>query len=339
MSTLVIFCDVGPAYGVGHLMRCLALGEEFADRGWSVVVAADVASVPFAQAQVDARGFTHQQAPAGVEEHVAVLAQHGADAAVIDSYHVPDEVYAATAALVPTLALVDGDPGPRTALMLLDQNIGAQGDDWPVGDGTVRLAGLDFALMRDEIRSQRPGSPVRADGVPPQVFAFFGGTDAFGAGPVLTEALIATGRPFRLRVVAPVPWSEPPVPGPGQQIELIGPTDRLAAEVLAADLVISASGTSSWELLCLGAGCAFVCVAENQAEGYRRILGEGLGLGLGSIGDLRHGTGAATTVLRTALDDASLRSALRDRAWSRVDGDGRVRAVDGFLRAASDRLG
>ena len=34
-----------------------------------------------------------------------------------------------------------------------------------------------------------------------RLFAFFGGTDAFGAAPVLTRALVATGAAFDLRVV------------------------------------------------------------------------------------------------------------------------------------------
>ena len=33
---LAVLCDVGPRYGVGHLMRCVALAEEFAARGTTV---------------------------------------------------------------------------------------------------------------------------------------------------------------------------------------------------------------------------------------------------------------------------------------------------------------
>ena len=50
-------CDVGPAYGVGHLMRCVALAEEFAARGFEVVFSAEVDSVPFALDQLGRRGF------------------------------------------------------------------------------------------------------------------------------------------------------------------------------------------------------------------------------------------------------------------------------------------
>jgi spore coat polysaccharide biosynthesis predicted glycosyltransferase SpsG len=329
-QVLVVICDVGPQYGVGHLMRCVALAEEFARRGATVVFAADVASVPFAVLQVESRGFLHVAAPQGVEDHLRVLTELGATAVVIDSYHLPLSLYDAVRAAVPTLALVDGDPGGRSAHLLVDQNIGAESDHWPLPDRSVHVAGLDYALMRTEILDRRPAAPRSDRADPARVFAFFGGTDAFGAGPVLTGALVATGMPFSLRVVAPRPWDEPVVAGPGQSVELIAPTDRLADEVLAADLVVSAAGTSSWELLCLGAACAFVCVADNQALAYGRAIESGLGLGLGVLDALAADSATATTVLREGLADAELRAGLRERGWHKVDGGGRGRVLDAF---------
>jgi spore coat polysaccharide biosynthesis predicted glycosyltransferase SpsG len=328
--TLVVFCDVGPRYGVGHLMRCIALAEGFSARGASVVFAADVGSVPFALSQLRARGFAHVPAPEGVEDHLRVLREQGATEAVIDSYHLPLEVYRAVTETLPTLALVDGDPAGREAHLLVDQNIGAEDDSWTLPAGTVRLAGLDHALMREEILVRRPAEPRASVAEPPRVFAFFGGTDAFGAGPVLTRSLVATGHPFDLRVVAPTPWAEPVEAGPGQRITVIGPTDRLADEVLAADLVISAAGTSSWELLCLGAACGFVCVAENQRTSYGRTVAQGLGLGLGDLDSLRFDAGPATGLLARALTDAQLLAGLRKHGWQRVDGNGRNRVLDAF---------
>ena len=63
--TLLVRCDVGPAYGVGHLMRCVALAEEYAARGFEVVFSAEVDSVPFALDQVGSRGFRWVE-PAGL---------------------------------------------------------------------------------------------------------------------------------------------------------------------------------------------------------------------------------------------------------------------------------
>ncbi len=70
--------------------------------------------------------------------------------------------------------------------------------------GTTRLAGLDYVLLRDEILALRPEEPpAPRQSVVPKVFAFFGGTDAYGAGPYVVQALAATGVPFEATVVAP----------------------------------------------------------------------------------------------------------------------------------------
>jgi spore coat polysaccharide biosynthesis predicted glycosyltransferase SpsG len=331
--SLLVRCDVGPTYGVGHLMRCVALSEEFAARGFEVTFSADVATVPFARDQLSRRGFRWVDPP----DTVAGLVEQaeGADAVVIDSYSLPREAYAAVRRARPTLAIVDGDPGEKDGHVIVDQNIGAEADDWPLPEGTVRLAGLDYALMRDEIRSARTARHA-PPAVPRRVFAFFGGTDAFGAAPVLTAALVATGLPFDLRVVGATSDLRAQLsrtsPGPGQQVTILEPTSELAREVTAADLVVSAAGTSSWELLCLGAACAFVCVADNQEVSYGRVVALGAVAGLGRMEVLRGDSAVAVGQLARLLPDVEAQDRLRAVGSRLVDGRGRERVADAVVR-------
>lgn len=327
--SLLVRCDVGPTYGVGHLMRCVALSEEFADRGFEVTFSADVGSVPFARDQLSSRGFRWVPPP----DSVSGLAEQAerADAVVIDSYSLPREAYTAVRRVRPTLAIVDGDPAEKDGHVIVDQNIGAEADDWPLPEGTVRLAGLDYALMRDEIRSARTERHA-PPAVPRRVFAFFGGTDAFGAAPVLTAALVATGLPFDLRVVGATADLFAQLSqvraGPGQEVTVLAPTSELAREVTSADLVVSAAGTSSWELLCLGAACAFVCVADNQEVSYGRVVALGAVAGLGRLEDLRDDADGAVRELSRLLPDAAAQDHLRTAGSRLVDGRGRERVAD-----------
>lgn len=335
-GTVVVWCDLGPDIGVGHLMRCLALAEELHARGRDVRFLVDASAVPFAAAQLAARGFASVPPAPTVEEQLRQVDELAPEAVVIDSYRLPPTVYDAVRASYRTLAFVDGDLGGRVADVFLDQNIGAEDDRRALPQGAVRLAGLRYALMRDEVLRHRPASPeVPAPTGPPRVFAFFGGTDAYGAAPVLTDALVATGRPFRLSVVAATDESRAALaavrPAEGQEIEVIPPTDRLAEQVRAADLVVSAAGTSSWELLCLGAAVAFVCVADNQVESYGRVVDGGLTFPLGLLDVVRQEPEAATAVLGAALDDADARNRLRRKGWELVDGRGRSRVVESLL--------
>lgn len=322
-------CDAGPAVGIGHVMRCLALAEEFAGRGHRVVFVADLASVPWAADQVARRGF-EATAPTPDDEVAGLLALDPA-LVVLDSYLLPAAVYdGVREAGVPTLALVDGDPaGGRPADVWLDQNIGAEEDPWPVPAGTTRLAGLGYALMRADLRAARPEHPARTEGPVPRVLAFFGGTDPFGAAPRVAAAALRTGLPFDATVVAARPGIAEEcralTTGPGQRLDVVGPTDDLAREVRAADVVLSAAGSSSWELLCLGAATGLVCVADNQATSYERAVAAGLVVGLGYLEALTSDTGTAFASL---LGSAALRAELRERGWRTVDGRGRERVAD-----------
>ncbi|TDC30694.1 spore coat protein [Kribbella albertanoniae] len=328
-------CDVGPARGVGHVMRCLALAEELQRRGLTVEFVCDVHTVPWAAAQIAARGIAVRPAVWTAAEHVEVLSRY--DAVVFDSYDLAVDVYPAVrAAGVPTLAIVDGDFRGAVADVLVDQNLAAELDRPVLPPGTVRLAGLDYVLIRDEIRALRPSEPPAPREVAvPKVFAFFGGTDAFGAGPAVTRALVATGVPFDATVVAPTPELAAQIAAVSERVKVIGPTDQLAKAVREADVTISASGTSTWELLCLGATAGLVCVVDNQVMGYERAIGTGTAAGVGVLSELRADPTAASAVLKRLLTDAAERARLAAAGWRMVDGQGRVRVADALLHLIS----
>ena len=318
-------------------MRCIALAEEFAGRGHEVSFVADVESVPFVRDQLADRGFAAVPPPEDVPGHVALLRELAPEAVVLDGYVLPLELYEAVAAIHPTLALVDGDPQGRTAHLYLDQNLGAEEDVWPLPAGAQRLAGLDYVLLRDDVLRLRPTAPRSGGQADPlTVLAVFGGTDAFGAAPVAVRALAATGQPFALTVIAGNDAVRAELDGvdlgADQQMLVIGPSTRLAELVAEADLVVSASGTSSWELLCLGTACAMVCVADNQLVSYGRMVETGAVHGIGLLEDLRTDDTDAVAVLSMLLQDAVERDRLRAAGWLLVDGRGKTRVADAVLR-------
>lgn len=352
-ADVLVRCDIGTTVGVGHLMRCVALAEELLARGLSVLFCADVSEVPLARRQLESRGIAHVPAVQGDEAHAALVREVAPSLVVVDSYLLPPSTYDAMRGHgAPLLAFVDGDLGGRVADIYLDQNIGAELDRPELPAGAVRLAGLRYALMRDEILASRPREPRREPGRetrhdPARVFAVFGGTDAFGAAPVVAGLLVRTGLPFDAVMVAGNPSAgralEAVPLGARQRLRVIEPTDRVAERVVAADVVLSASGTSTWELACLGAAAGLVCVADNQVQSYHRMLATGTARGLGLLGDLRAGRPEAVACAVTALDDLlrrpEERERLREAAWRTVDGGGRSRVADAMLGRGVTRLG
>ncbi|MFI5710820.1 spore coat protein [Kribbella sp. NPDC051620] len=290
--------------------------------------------------QIRARGIAVEGAVWTAEEHVALAGRLGLDGVVFDSYDLPREVFSAVRGTVPTLAIVDGELRGADADVLVDQNLGAESDRPVLPAGAVRLAGLEYVLLRDEVLGLRPAEPpvLRAAGVP-RVFAFFGGTDAYGAGPYVVRALAATGVPFEATVVAPGDDLAGAIGAvqlqPGQHVQVIGPTSELAKAVVESDLVVSASGTSTWELLCLGATAGLVCVVDNQEMGYERAVATGAAAGVGTLAELKADPAKAAAVLRKLLTDPQERAQLAQAGWKLVDGQGRARVADALVELIS----
>jgi spore coat polysaccharide biosynthesis predicted glycosyltransferase SpsG len=325
----------------------VALAEEFAERGWRVTFLGEVQDVPWARRQITGRGFPLLAGPTTAEDMVATARAGGYDLVVLDSYDLdPACGGALRQAGVPVLAIVDGDLRGQAADVYVDQNLDAELLPVRLPSGARRLAGLPYAMLRQSVRALRPPAPPAAREGPDcaaargacdpgriRVLCFFGGTDAFGAAPVLTRLLVATGEPFAATVVAGRPALADELrrarPAPGQSIAVVGPTDDLPALVLGADLVVSAAGTSAWELMCLGAAAAVVSVVDNQKRGYERMVARNLAVGLGKLTNLTGGDATfAVRTLRALLLDHQARGELAARAWAAVDGRGQKRVAD-----------
>jgi len=312
----------------------MALAEELVSRGAEVVVLGDVA-VGWAAAELAARGLSVKPGFDTPADAVRAARDMALDVMVLDSYELdPACAGALRSSGVRVLAIVDDDPRGQDANIYLDQNLGAEDLDVYVAPGAVRLAGVRYALLRDSVRVLRPPAPpVARPADRPRVFCFFGGTDAFGAAPVVARLLVETARPFEATVVVgrtdTARALEALATGPGQSVVAVPPTDQVPRLIAGADLTVSASGTSTWELLCLGAAAALVWVADNQIIGFERVVSRGLAAGLGRLAVLQAGAAPeAVETLRAMLVDPEYRTQLSARAWAEVDGHGRARVAD-----------
>ncbi len=336
MTVVGIRCDAGARRGVGHLVRCVALAEELVERGVPVKFLCDLGGLAWAEQQLVRRGLPWHPAPYDPVGLVAACERLELDALVIDSYTLPPEHSVAVRRTGRTvLAIVDGDFRGQTADIYVDQNLDAVIDT----DDALGLAGLDYALLSNAVRQLRPlDAPVHVSTRTPKVVAFFGGSDAYRAAPQIAGLLTATGVPFDATIVAADESLRADLlavtAGPGQHFEIISPTDDLPKLLAGADLAVSASGTSTWELLCLGLASALVWVVDNQTLGYDRTIANGFAAGLGQLG---HFTAASVGVLRELLTRPDSRAALATRAWSAVDGRGVERVADALLDGATAR--
>jgi RimJ/RimL family protein N-acetyltransferase len=112
--------------------------------------------------------------------------------------------------------------------------------------------------------------------------------------------------------------------------EVLGPQDDLPALASTAGVVVSAAGTSVWELACVGAPTAIVAVTENQRTGYERAVAGGIVVGLGPLEAVRAADDGSVRALRDLIADSERRDAVTRAGRALVDGLGADRVLDAW---------
>jgi spore coat polysaccharide biosynthesis predicted glycosyltransferase SpsG len=319
-----VLCDAASSTGLGHFVRCTSLASVLAARGAAVTFLLPEDSLPQAVDRARAGGWGVRTAPWDVALPGPLgEAVTSGSVIVVDSYRVDGawltRLRQAVSAAGGVLAVID-DLADRSfeADLVLNQNVGTEHLPYP-GAGTV-LSGPAYALLRQEFPRSREAALAALEelpDVPRRVLVLFGGTDATGMAPI---AAVAAARAFpgaEVRVVAP------PSTGalePSTAITRLDHVERIHEEMLGADLVVSAGGTTLWELCCLARPTAVVAVAENQVPTYDAMVALGAVLPAG----------------RAPVRDAAI---LADRLRQLVDPPGALRAVAAAAAALTDGHG
>ncbi|GGB38815.1 UDP-2,4-diacetamido-2,4,6-trideoxy-beta-L-altropyranose hydrolase [Flexivirga endophytica] len=334
---IAIRCDATPQIGVGHVVRCLALGQELRARGLDVVLWGDIDGLDWLTGLVEASGLRRLPATGEVADQLRQADDEQFVGVVLDGYHLsPTLGGALRAAGYVVLALVDGEFGAaQQADLYVDQNLGAtphQGGP----TGSRCLTGPDFTLLRDSVLQRRRApdllSPGRLSEIR-SVLAVFGGSDPAGAAPVVVPALLSTDAALDVTVVSSNPRTADRLAAlrlsSQQRLRVIPPQPDLAGLAAASDLTISASGTTVWELLAMGVPTAVVCVVDNQRLGYRALLAAEVATGLGELTSFD--TAAATSALAALIENPPRATGLALKGQRLIDGDGRRRVADALL--------
>ena len=347
---VLLLCDGGGAMGVGHVIRTLALAEAAVAAGHDVVVAGHFEG-SFVQGQLAA-------APVEVVELGAPLADHDRDqnrATVnglvsgqrpdvlhVDSYEASD--VGGPASVVVLSNMEDGTFGLRPATVVIDPTVGAELVERPDDGSTLLLRGSRYAPMRQRVLdARRRGAAMATADSARSVLVVMGGTDPVALAPAAVGLLASTGLALEVKAIAVGENAErvrAAALGSALSLTVLAPVDDLASAMAVQDLVISAAGTSVWELCCIGVPMALIRAVDNQRDGYDRAVAAGAAAGLGGPELVEpDGLGAqrAAEVLRRVLNDSPKRADMRLAGRRIVDGLGAWRVVRTWEQAL--RLG
>jgi len=332
----VIRADASTRIGTGHVMRCLALAQQWQQKNGAVLfVSAEITPTlgeRLKAESVDTAVIT--AAPGSIEDAEQTLAHASACEApwiVADGYVFGAMWQKRIKESGIRLLLIDdyGHAEHYHADIVLNQNASADAQLYAHRDASTRLLlGTRYTLLRKEFTQWRDWKreiPERAT----KVLVSLGGSDPDNITGTVIDALATIAGIEAVIVVG----------GSNLQFESIraavgthGGAMRMVvnapnmAELMAwADVAVSAAGSTSWELACVGLPAALIVVAENQARIAAALAREGVSLNLGPHTGLD--TNRIATALRHWLPDQDRRKAMSVGGRRLVDGQGAMRVI------------
>jgi spore coat polysaccharide biosynthesis predicted glycosyltransferase SpsG/GNAT superfamily N-acetyltransferase len=360
---VLLRCDGGGPLGVGHVMRSLALAEAAVATGHDVVVAghfqgaflgAQLAAAPVEVAQMAALAGGDPQAL------VDLVGRLRPDVLHVDSYAASGRLaQLVTSAGVEAVVsnVEDGTFGRRPADVVVDPTLGAELSARPDDGSTWLLRGSRYTPVRRRVtdarrragdhggKAARGKDGIGVRGVARSVLVVMGGTDPVGLAPAVVGLLASTGLALEVTAIAVGENAErvrAAAAGSGLSLNVLAPVDDLAAMMSEQDLVVSAAGTSVWEVCCIGVPMGVLWAVDNQREGYDRVVAVGAAVGLGGpeLGRPESGSAErAVGLLRSVLTDSQVRADLVLAGRHAVDGLGAWRVVATWEQAKRQSSG
>src|SRR6185436_8459985 len=212
--------------------------------------------------------------------------------------------------------------------IVVNQNLGAEALPVRLGAGTRLLAGPAYALLRPQFPALRKAALDSVAGlpdVPRRILVMMGGTDPTGSAGVVARAALAAFPEASVDVVLPGVMPDTAQPRTVGRLTELPRLQDVAPRMLEADLVVTATGSTIWELSCLARPVAALEMASNQSDVYRQLVAGRMVLGLGrrpiNEADLVKALGSLTSVPGELQRLATAASAL-------VDGHGADRVLD-----------
>lgn len=323
---VILRADAGVTQGTGHVMRLLTLSEALREAGHDQVLMTAGIDVPWLADAVAASGL--DMVPAGRDRlDSELLGPFDPDWIVVDSYQIPPAQITAAAARHPLLLFADGLTRGARATMLLDQNLGAE--ERPLGDagGALQLRGSRYALVRSDFTSRVPAAPEHVRHDPPRVVVVLGGTDADDRTVEIARACAPLGGAAAFTFVAQTRQHDTLAAiGGTAGWRILPPTPELPALLAGADVVVSAAGTTAWDVCTLGIPTVLLAVVDNQQESVAAATSAGVALGADIVGRPLDAAWLARS-LSSLLADHALRARLVAACRAHFDGQGARRVA------------
>lgn len=337
LPPLLLRADAGGAQGSGHVMRLMALGEAWVDAGGACVLATAMLPEALAARVREGRGFIIEKIAAPAWSAADALALAGlaarlrAPAAVVDSY-LYDPAYLETLAREGVGVAAIDDVGARErypCALLINPNLHAEAALYGGrAEGAALLLGPRYVMLRREFAAHRASARPLAPHAQ-RLLVTFGGVDP---QDLSTLALDALARQPELRVEFVIGAANPNAAALAARaaalpnVAAVRDVRDMAERMMAAEMILSAGGTTVWEAAALGAPMMLIAAAAEERLSAEHFARGGGCVFLGERGDLSAASLAAA--IGAFADDLAARARSSVLGRELVDGFGAERVVE-----------
>lgn len=342
---MVIFrADGNRDIGSGHIMRCASIAIALASLGARAIFAvSDDASASMARAQgLDARVLGGEARCLGADDaaRLADLARaEGATAILVDTYAATDAFFSALRTALaprpapprlapPRICLIDDAftfadgaticPVVRDVDVVVNYSLGFSVRDYAalIETGGTALVGPSFAPLRPEFASAgfEVGDEVR------RVLVTSGSTNPARVLEKTAQTVLRILPDAHLDVVVGMNATFDDDACRTSRVTLHDNPSRMASLMSAADLAVSAAGTTVYELIAVGTPSIVFPLVDNQRHNAREFAQAGLGMALRGPDDLGEPLACALRSLACGEAGHRRRAAFSDAMREVADG-------------------
>jgi len=317
-TRVALRCDSSAEIGTGHFSRCYALAQELVSRGVATDFVGNIGNVPILD-KLSEEVRIIPEPESNLEDYSIV---------VLDSYSLTPEYALQLRSLGPKIALIADDATQELpADLYIEPCVNLL---WrpPAGyEHVQRLKGPKFVLIRNEIlqvNTGKPNPPMKGEA---RVLVLLGGSGLSPFQTPLVAAMDSLKVPLRVTLVSALS-NEDSAPFHHIKIDISAPRSDLENLLKSADLVISAAGVTSWEVLSTGKPLGIIAVVDNQEPNYSFMTETGIAVPLGRM---YQGEPINLNQLQNFIVRDSENQHLERQTSKIVDGKGASRVVDAIV--------
>ena len=344
MDHLYIRADATPKIGIGHIMRCIAFGQGWKDRGGQVtflsycksddlrrcIIDEDFDFIPIEMPHPDTNdlGFTLDM--------LSAVSNQQSDTSiwlVLDGYHfTPDYQKTIRDSGYHLLVIDDCNHLPYyNTDILLNQNINAQDYKYSCDENTTQLLGCKYTLLRREFLKYKDCKreiPEKAR----KILVTMGGGDPDNVTLKVIKALNSLND-SEIEVKIVVGPANPNINSLEKELRLSPFTFHLLLnvsnmpELMAwADIAISAGGSTCWELTFMQLPYLVIILSDNQEQIAKGVGEARAALNCGWFDDLSENL--LSNYIKQIIEDSSTRKKYVEKGMELLDGFGAERVID-----------